>query len=67
MAQRDLKRVGKARERHDNAERELHAAILAAADSGETYRDIGKYARLSHQRIYEIVKEMRARRDDAAE
>lgn len=64
MAQRDLKRVKKARERYDAAGEELHAAILAAADSGETYRDIGEWAGLSHQRVHEIVREQRALRGE---
>ena len=57
VAQRDLRRVQtKARAVH-RAERELHAAILQAVDSGESYRDIAPYAGLSFSRIYQIVQE----------
>ena len=36
---------------------ELNAAILTARASGETYRDIGKAAGLSHVTIRQIVTE----------
>jgi hypothetical protein len=56
MAQRDLRRVKRAARRLHVAEGEFHAAIMAARLSGETLRDIGHWAGLSHQRIQEIVK-----------
>ena len=55
MAQSDLRRVRRAREKLEAAERELVLAIKAAHRSGESYRDIGKWAKLSHQRIAQIV------------
>jgi DNA-directed RNA polymerase sigma subunit (sigma70/sigma32) len=57
MAQRDLRRVAAARKLADQANERLRAAIVAAHESGETLRDIGRYANLSHQRIYQILQE----------
>lgn len=57
MAQADLRRVRRARERLEAAQKELRAAIKSAAASGETYRDIAEWAGLSHQRIAQIVKD----------
>jgi Mor family transcriptional regulator len=57
MAQADLRRVRRASSRVDEAREQLTAAILAAHASGETLRDIARAARLSHQRIHEIVRE----------
>jgi hypothetical protein len=56
MAQRDLRKVKALAQRLRATEREFHAAILAAHESGETLRDIGQWAGLSYQRIHEIVK-----------
>jgi DNA-binding protein H-NS len=55
MAQADLRKVERARERRDQAERELEQAIVAAWESGESYRDIAKRAGLTFQRIGQIV------------
>jgi Mor family transcriptional regulator len=41
----------------DAAREALVEAMVAAHASGETYRDIAKMAGLSHQRVYEIVRE----------
>lgn len=57
MAQSDLRRVGRACERLDAARKELRDSIRDAAASGETYRDIAVWARMSHQRVAQIVKE----------
>lgn len=57
MARRDLRRVAKAQQQLEAARSELHAAIRAAVASGETYRDVARMAGLSHQRIYQIMKE----------
>lgn len=48
------------RERLEKAERQFHQSILAAHRAGETYRDIGEWAGLSHQRCQEIVKKLLA-------
>jgi hypothetical protein len=63
VARSDLKRVAKARTRIVAAERELVQALVAAHESGETYRDIGLEAGLSHQRVHEIVTAELARRE----
>lgn len=57
MAQADLRRVRRARERLEAAKTELTAAIKDAYASGETYRDIAEWAEMSHQRIAQIVKD----------
>lgn len=63
MAKKDLKRVRDARQRISGAERELVLALVAAHESGETYRDIGLEAGLSHQRVHEIVRAEQQRRE----
>jgi hypothetical protein len=57
VAQSDLRRIERAAERLANARAEWEAAIVAAWKSGEVYRDIARAARVSHQRIGQIVKE----------
>lgn len=57
MAQADLRRVARAAHNVENARAELIAAIVAAAHSGETYRDIADAAGFSHQRVWQIVKD----------
>lgn len=57
MARADLRRVAKACDRVEKARAELAAAILAAVASGETYRDVARFARMSHQRVAQIVQE----------
>lgn len=59
MAKADLRRVERACKRVIDAREELHAAIVAAAASGETYRDIAEAAGMSHQRVGQIVKQHR--------
>lgn len=59
MAQRDLRRVRAAARRMEKAERELREAILAAIESGESYRDIAPYAGLSYSRVYQIAQKAR--------
>jgi DNA-directed RNA polymerase specialized sigma24 family protein len=61
VAQRDLRRVQTKARAVKRAEQELHEAILAAVESGESYRDIAPYAGLSSSRVYQIVQE--AKRD----
>lgn len=56
MAQAHLRNVERARAKRDRAERELELAIVAAWESGESYRDIGKRAGLTFQRIGQIVR-----------
>ena len=62
MAQSDLKNVAKALAKLRAAEREFRLMILRAHESGETYRDIGQRAGLSHQRINDIVRDEKRRR-----
>ena len=57
VAQRDLRRVRTAAGKVERAEHELKDAILAAVESGESYRDIAPYAGLSFSRVYQIVQE----------
>lgn len=57
MARADLRRVQRAVVRIKDAEDELKEAILAARNSGETYRDIAEAAGLSHQRVWQIANE----------
>lgn len=59
VAQADLRRVERACKRVIDSKDELHAAIVAAHASGETYRDIAKAAGMSHQRVGQIVKQHR--------
>lgn len=56
MARADLDRVEKARKQLVDAQDRLHEAIIAAVKSGETYRDVGARAGLSHQRVAQIVR-----------
>jgi hypothetical protein len=58
-----LRDVRQARARKDAAERELVVAMVAAHESGETFRDIGEEAGLSHQRVHELVRSEQRRRD----
>ena len=60
MAQKDLRRVRSAARKVERAERELHLAILAAVESGESYRDIAPWAGLSYTRVFQISKQMRS-------
>ena len=64
MAQADLRRVTSAARKLDNAKGGLRAAIVRARGSGESYRDIGKAAGLSHARIIQIVREGEKGGDD---
>jgi hypothetical protein len=57
MAQVDLRRVASAARTLDKAKDALSTAIVCARESGESYRDIGKAAGLSHARIIQIVRE----------
>lgn len=63
MSMGDLRNVRKAREKADKAERDFHLEILRAHQAGETYRDIGEFAGLSHQRCQEIVKKLLAEQE----
>jgi hypothetical protein len=56
VAQRDLRRVSRAAKASDRARAELHDAIVQARKAGETLRDIGAAAGLSHQRIMQILR-----------
>lgn len=63
VAKSDLKRVRDARARITKGEQELVAAMVAAHESGEVYRDIAEEAGLSHQRVWEIVTKELERRE----
>ena len=43
----------------ERAEQELREAILAAVESGESYRDIAPYAGLSYTRVYQLAQQKR--------
>ena len=57
MAQADLRRVSSAARKLEKVKADLRLAIVRARESGETYRDIGEAANLSHPRIVQIVRE----------
>ena len=56
MARRDLARVAKAKQKVVQAQAELRASIIAAVESGETYRAVAAQAGISHQRVAQIVR-----------
>ena len=56
-AQSDLRRVATTARKLEKVKVDLRLAILRARESGETYRDIGEAANLSHPRIVQIVRE----------
>jgi predicted transcriptional regulator len=60
MTERDLDRVNRAANAAVRSRAELHAAIVAAHENGETYRRIAEAAGLSYQRVAQIVREARA-------
>lgn len=64
MSLGDLRKVAKARARLQQAEADLVEAIMLARAAGETLRDIGEYAGLSHQRVHEIVRQEERRRSE---
>jgi hypothetical protein len=66
MARRDLDMVELKAQRLETARVELILAILKARESGETYRDIGKAAGLSHARIVQLVQESKSYEDGPA-
>jgi len=59
MAQVDLRRVERCRERMDEARAEWKRAIRDAVASGETYKDVARRAGVSHQRVGQIINELR--------
>lgn len=64
MAQRHLKAVAKAAADLETARQKLVDAIIAAQESGETFRDIAPHAGLSYSRVYQMAQEELRRRDD---
>jgi hypothetical protein len=54
--------VARARQRVDTSIHSLHEAIRIAYRSGESLRDIGRVAKLSRQRVHQIVHQ-----DDGSE
>jgi hypothetical protein len=57
MAQADLRRVASTAKKLEKVKGEFRLAILRARESGESFRDIGEAANLSHPRIVQIVRE----------
>jgi DNA-directed RNA polymerase specialized sigma24 family protein len=57
VAQRDLKRVKRVADRLEAMRGELRDAILAASRSGESIRDIARFAGLSPSRVHELLRE----------
>lgn len=57
MAQTDLRRVERCTQHMHRARELWRQAILDAVASGETYKDVAKFAGISHQRVGQIVKE----------
>ena len=60
VAQRDLRRVTRAAQAADRARSELVAAIVQARAAGETFRDIGSAAGLSHTRVQQLIREAKS-------
>ena len=46
--------------RSNGPRQELREAILAAVESGESYRDIAPYAGLSYTRVYQLAQQKRS-------
>jgi hypothetical protein len=63
MAQKHLRDCRSCAERLDRAKQELRAAIWAAVESGESYRDIAEFAGISHTRVGELYREEKLRRE----
>jgi DNA-directed RNA polymerase specialized sigma24 family protein len=61
MAQEDLRNVARARARITKAEDLLDRAMLRAHESGESFRDIGKVAGMSHQKVSDRLEALRKR------
>jgi DNA invertase Pin-like site-specific DNA recombinase len=59
LAHQDLKNVATATRKVDAARAGLRDKIYAASLSGESIRDIAKYAGLSPTRVHELLKEAR--------
>lgn len=55
MAMHHLRRVAACRKKLEEAQHNRDEAIREAWASGETQRDIAKYAGISHQRVQQIV------------
>ena len=64
MARRHLEAVTAAAAAIKKAEARLLAAMVAAHESGETFRDIGKAAGLSHQRVWQRVSAEQEKHDE---
>jgi len=65
MAQRDLRKVRSEAMKVAAATRRLHAAIVRAAQSGETVRDIAPHADLSPAKISQIVTAARREQSES--
>jgi hypothetical protein len=63
MARKHLDAVRKATVAVERARQQLRMAIWEAVQSGESYRDIGEQAGISHVRVGELYHEERRRRE----
>jgi hypothetical protein len=63
VAQIDLKNVTKAAARVAKAERALDRAMAKAQATGESLRDIGIAARMSHQKVADRLKRAAAKQE----
>lgn len=59
VAQSDLRRVERLARKVAESRDELRDAMVAAHDSGESYRDIARAAGISHQRVAQIITDAR--------
>lgn len=59
MAMADLRRIAACSEKIKDAYAQRDEAIIISSRHGETYRDIARYAGISHQRVAQIVAEAR--------
>jgi hypothetical protein len=57
MARADMRRVVQTKRDLERCRGAYLDAIKAAVASGETYRDVGRMAGISHQRVHQIVHE----------
>jgi hypothetical protein len=57
MARKDLDKVRRAAAGVERARAKLVRAMLVARNSGETLRDIGREAGLSHQHVSDLLRQ----------
>ena len=59
MARHHLRRVAACAHKLEEAQHDRDQAIFEAWQSGETQRDIARYAGISHQRVQQIIAKAR--------